>query len=144
MAKTYNIFISHSWSNPDTYEKLKILLDKEHDFDYVDYSIPRDDAVHSASDRDLHIAIYNKMLPCHIVLIMAGVYSTYSKWITKEIQIAIREFSSPKPLLAVMPWDNTKVSLAVALNATKIVNWNTESIVDAIRNIAVIKRGYIN
>jgi len=81
------------------------------------------------------------MLPCHIVLIMAGVYSTYSKWIIKEIQIAIREFSSPKPLLAVMPWDNTNVSLAVALNATKIVNWNTESIVDAIRDITLIKKG---
>lgn len=137
MAKTYNIFISHSWSYSDAYDKLKNLLNKRPYFSYIDYSIPKDDPVHVASDRELYEAIYNKMRPCHVVLIMAGVYSTYSKWITKEIRIAKKEFLSPKPIVAIKPWGNINVSSVVANNADRIVSWNTESIVGAIRDVAL-------
>jgi len=138
MAKTYNIFISHSWSYPDAYEKLTALLSKHPYFSYNDYSIPKDDPVHtSGTDRELYEAILNKMHPCHIVLVMAGVYSTYSKWINKEIQAAKEGFLQPKPIVAVKPWSQTNVSSVVAQNADAIVGWNTESIVDAIRDKAL-------
>ncbi len=137
MAKTYNIFISHSWSYSDAYDKLRSLLGERPYFSYVDYSIPKDDPVHVASDKELYEAIHNKMRPCHVVLIMAGVYSTYSKWITKEIRIAKKGFASPKPIVAIKPRGNVNVSSVVADNADVIVGWNTESIVEAIRTYAV-------
>lgn len=138
MAKTYNIFISHSWSYSDAYEKLTALLSKRPYFFYNDYSIPRDDPVHtSGTDEELYEAILNKMRPCHIVLIMAGVYSTYSRWIKKEIQAAKKGFLQPKPIVAVKPWGQTNVSSVVADNADAIVGWSTESIVDAIRDNAL-------
>ena len=136
--KTYNLFISHSWSYPDAYDGLKNLLDVRGYFSYLDYSIPRYDPVHtSGTDRELYEAISNRMRLCHAVLIMAGVYSSYSKWINKEIQVAKNGFSTPKPIIAVKPWAQTNVSSVVTINANAIVGWNTESIVGAIRRYAL-------
>ena len=135
---TYNLFISHSWSYSDAYDKLKNLLDSRPYFSYADFSIPKDDPVHtSGTDKELYEAILNKMRPCNVILIMAGVYSTYSKWINKEIQAAKKGFLNPKPIIAVKPWAQTNVSTIVAQNADVLVSWNTESIVEAIRQYAI-------
>jgi hypothetical protein len=64
---------------------------------------------------------------------MGGVYSTYSKWINKEILIANESFSIPKPIIGIKPWGQTNISTKVQENAVEIVGWNTESIVAAIR-----------
>jgi hypothetical protein len=73
------------------------------------------------------------MSSCHIVLVLAGVYSTYSTWIKKEIKIAQSEFTTPKPIIGIKPRAQTKVSSVVSDAAEEIVAWNTESIVSAIR-----------
>ena len=52
---------------------------------------------------------------------MAGVYSTYSKWINNEIEIAKEVYS--KPLVAVEPWASEKTSKIVKDNADEIVKW---------------------
>ncbi len=137
MNKTYNLFSSHSWSYSGDYYRLKNLLDKRPYFYYADYSIPIDDPVHTASDYELNKAIYNRMQYCHIIIITAGVYSTYSEWITKEIRIATEGFQNPKPILAIKPWGNVNISSVATENADCIVSWNTESIVRAIRDIAL-------
>jgi hypothetical protein len=67
---------------------------------------------------------------------MAGVYATHSKWINKEIDIAKRQFTTPKPIVAVKPWAQTNVSSVVRENANELVGWNTESVVAAIRRWA--------
>lgn len=64
------------------------------------------------------------------VLILAGVYATYSKWINIEIQLA-KEMN--KPIIAIEPWGSERTSLIVKNNANKIVRWNTSSIISAIR-----------
>lgn len=134
--KTYNLFISHSWTYTDAYEKLVNLLNKRQYFAFKNYSVPKDDPIHNArTDAQLRAAIRNQMIPCHVVLIMAGVYSTYSKWIGIEIEIAQRGFLTPKPIIAIKPWGNTNVSSVVSAAADKLVNWNTESIVAAIREL---------
>ena len=76
------------------------------------------------------------MMLCHVVLILGGVYATYSKWINKEIYLAEEGFSQPKPIIAVRPRGNKRVSLVVKDAADEIVSWNTESIVEAIRALA--------
>jgi hypothetical protein len=75
------------------------------------------------------------MSGCHVILIMGGVYSTYSKWIKKEIDIAENGFESPKPILAIKPWAQEKLSTVVANAADDVAGWNTESIVSKIRTL---------
>ena len=135
--KTYNLFISHSWTYGDAYEKLINLLTKRSYFSYRDYSVPKDDPLHtSGTDKALYAAIKKKVSPCSVILILAGVYATYSKWIDKEIQMAQTEFLYPKPILAIEPWGSEKTSVKVKNASNKIVRWNTESIVSGIRELA--------
>ncbi len=136
MAKTYNLFISHSWAYGDAYEKLVNLLDAAAYFSYRNYSVPKDDPIHDApNSQALYDAIKEQMSHANVILIMAGKYATYSTWIKKEIKIAKNEFISAKPILAVKPWANTQVSSIVQENADKLVGWNTSSIVQAIREL---------
>lgn len=134
---TYNIFISHSWAYSDAYVGLIRLLGNRSYFNYNDYSVPKDDPIHNCgTDAQLYQAIKQHMQPCHVIIIMAGVYSTYSKWIDKEIEIAKTGFSYPKPIIAVRPFAQTNISAKVSQNANTIVAWNTESIINAIRSYA--------
>lgn len=137
MAKTYRLFISHSWAYSDQYESLCDHLDDAPYFSYNNHSVPKDDPVHTdGTDADLAEAIKNHMEGCHVVLVLAGKYATYSKWIKEEIQIAQEEFYSPKPIIGIKPWGSTQVSSAVKDAADEIVNWNKDSIVSAIRGVS--------
>ena len=134
MANIHNLFISHSWTYSDAYTKLCQLLDARAYFFYKNFSIPKDNPIHTnGTDKELLQAITNKIQLCHVVLIMAGVYSSYSKWINKEVVVANNSFNTPKPIIGIKPWAQTNVSKIVQDNAVEIVNWNTESIVAAIR-----------
>ena len=91
--RTYNLFISHSWAHSDAYERLVNLLRTRPRFFFRDSSVPQNDPLHTnGTDRQLYNAIKNKISPSSVVLILAGVYATYSKWIDKEIYIAQEEF----------------------------------------------------
>lgn len=137
MAKTRNLFLSHSWTYCDQYERLIALLMNRPYFSFRDYSVPKDDPIHNApTSAALYRAIKNKIAPCHVVLVMAGKYATYSPWIQKEIHIAKQEFSSPKPVLGIRPWATTQVSSYVLANADQLVGWNTESVVSAIQRLS--------
>ena len=137
MANTYNLFISHSWTYTDAYEKLVSMLDSRLHFSYKNHSVPKDDPIHTrGSDKELFDAIKNKMSNCHVILIMGGVYSTYSKWINKEIDIAQGGFYYKKPILAIKPWAQKNLSSVVSKAADDISAWNTESIVNKIRSLA--------
>ena len=134
---TYNLFVSHSWRYSDHYDRLIDLLEERKYFAFKDYSVPPDDPVHDAdNDSQLRQAIRNHMTPCHVVLIMAGVYATYSKWINIEIKLAKNDFANAKPIIAIRPWGNERISEPVRLAADRIVGWNTESVVKAIRELA--------
>ena len=135
--RTFNLFISHSWGYSDSYTKLVALLRKRSYFEFKNYSVPRDDPIHNAgTDTQLREAIRRQMAPCSVVLILAGVYASYSKWIDEEIKLATSGFSYPKPIVAVEPWGSQKTSLRVKLAADRVVGWNTESVVSAIRELA--------
>lgn len=128
---TYNLFISHSWTYSDAYEELVNLLDSKPYFYYKNYSVPKDDPVHNANnDKQLRAAIENQMKHASCVLILAGVYATYSKWINIEIELA--EIMGKK-IIAIEPWGSQKTSSVVKNAADEIVKWNTDSIVKAIR-----------
>jgi hypothetical protein len=134
MSKKYNIFISHSWSYPEAYDGLIRLLTARSNFDFKDYSVPKDDPIHTAgTDKQLYEAIKRQIQPCHCVLIMSGVYASYSKWIQKEIEIASTEFG--KPIIAIDHWGALRASTQVTSVADRCVKWQTESIIAAIHEL---------
>lgn len=131
--KRYNLFISHSWAYERTYSSLVELLEKGN-INFHNYSVPVDDPIHTrGTDRELENAIRSKIRQSSCVLILAGVYSTYSKWIKKEIKIA-QELN--KPIIAIRPWSQERLSSIVQESADVIVAWNTNSIVTAIKENA--------
>lgn len=133
----YNLFISHSWTYSDSYNSLIKLLDNDPFFQYKNYSVPKDNPIHDAkNDVELYNAIKNQMQYASVVLVLAGVYSSYSRWIDKEIYIAKHEFMFPKNIIAIEPWGAERTSLNVKMNSDRIVRWNTSSIVNAIKELA--------
>ena len=135
--RDYHIFISHSWSHEDQYEKLIELLEDALYFSFKDYSVPRDDPIHDApTSQKLYEAIKGQMTSASVVLILAGVYASYSKWINKEIEIAKNEFETPKKILAIKPWGSQRTSEFVRKNADQIVGWNGQSIANAVKELA--------
>ena len=131
---TYNLFISHSWSYGKHYDTLVSHLDNRGYFRYKNYSVPQDSPIHNANnDRELYDAIKRQIAPSSVVLILAGVYSTYSKWIDKEIQIAKNEFTTPKRIIAIEPFGSERTSAFVKRHADIVVKMQTEKIIEAIR-----------
>lgn len=129
-----NLFISHSWRYSTDYSRLVDLLNNRTYFPFYDYSVPKDDPIEDCrTDAQLKVAITARMKPASVAIFLAGVYATHSKWIRRELEIA-REMD--KPILAIKPRGNERVSTLVAEAADETVNWNTESIVAAIRRLA--------
>jgi hypothetical protein len=138
--RSYNLFISHSWSYSENYKKLCNLLDKANYFEYKDYSIPKDDPliINAKTDasykKQLREKIKEKMNYASVVIILAGVYASYSDSINMEIEIS-KELG--KPILAIEPFASEKTSVKVKESASKIVAWSTSSVVSAIKELVV-------
>lgn len=133
-VKPYRLFISHSWNHSDDYDRLIRLLKERRYFSFKDYSIPRDDPIHKAgTDAQLRAAIRRQMAQCSVVLIPAGVYVAYSKWINIEIELAK---SASKPIVAILPRGRKKTSAQARQAADQIVGWNTDCVVNAIKELA--------
>ncbi len=108
----YRIFISHSWAYSSQYDKIESFLNQENVMFY-NYFVPKDDPIHTrGSDKQLKDAIEAKIKGCSCVIILAGVYATYSKWINIEIELA-QKYN--KPIIAVEPWGAERTSLVVKM-----------------------------
>ncbi|MGP1611394.1 TIR domain-containing protein [Porphyromonas gingivalis] len=130
----YRIFISHSWAYSEAYDKVEEFLRNE-GVSFYNHSVPKDDPVHTnGTDKELYDKIEAKVRGCSCVIILAGVYATYSKWINKEIEIA-KKYN--KPIIAVEPFASEKTSKVVRDAATVIVGWRASSIANAVRIYAL-------
>ncbi|MBR4793342.1 MAG: TIR domain-containing protein [Bacteroidaceae bacterium] len=129
----YRIFISHSWAYSSQYDKVEEFLLQE-GIRFYNHSVPKDDPVHSKTDRELRAAIDAKIKGCSCVIILAGVYATYSKWINIEIELA-KKYN--KPIIAVEYWGAERTSKVVKDAATTIVKWNAKSVAQAVRLYAI-------
>lgn len=136
--REYNIFISHSWQYSDAYNKLINLLDNSAYFSYKNYSVPKDDPLTIRNkiyyESELENKIEKQMRPCSVVLILAGVYSSFSESIDMEIKIANR---LSKPIIAIEPYGSQRTSFVVKNNAKKVVSWNSSSIINAIKELTL-------
>ncbi|MGR0481957.1 MAG: TIR domain-containing protein [Candidatus Electronema sp. V4] len=134
--RNYRLFISHSWAYVDAYDSLVLFFQEHPNFNWTDYSVPKNDPIHNANNQtELYNTIQKQISPVNCVIILAGVYSTYSKWINKEIEISKQVFN--KPIVAVEPWGSEKTSKIVKDNADVIVKWQSSSIVNAIRKYSI-------
>ena len=127
--RTFNWFISHPWQYSDQYKRLRRLLRRPRNFAFKDYSMPKDDPVHDgANDAQLRRATREQKKPCHVVLILAGIYAGCSKWINIETQVAKNGFQGPKSVVAIRHCGSVRIYGAVRDTADEITNSSTDSI----------------
>ncbi|WP_435099361.1 TIR domain-containing protein [Halarchaeum sp. P4] len=130
----YRLFVSHSWDYSDEYENLTDLLDEANHFEYTNYSVPEEDSIDADTDEELEEELREGQIkPASVFIALAGLYSSYSDWIGREIRIAEDE---NKPILGVEPWGSDSTSDYVERHADRMVGWNTDSIVEAIRDMS--------
>lgn len=130
----YRIFISHSWVYSEAYDKIEEFL-KAQGISFYNHSVPKDDPIHTnGTDKELYEKIDAKVRGCSCVIILAGVYASYSKWIDKEIEIA-KKYN--KPIIAVEPFGSERTSTVVKEAATVIVAWRASSVANAVKNYAL-------
>ena len=133
MAKTYNVFISHSWDHVDDLMNLRRLLENRGYFNVNFMETPPHAPINSTNAYYVKARIRENIKASDIVIGMAGVYASYSDWMRWELDTAIEE---KRPILGVIPWGQTNVSSVIQERANELDRWNTESIVDAIRRLA--------
>lgn len=141
IIRTFNIFISHAWKYGDSYDKLVALLDNASYFSYKNFSAPEDspltntDGTPVTNKSQITSAIENKIKLVNCVIVISGMYYNNREWMEKEIEIA-QKYN--KPIIAVKPWGNTLMPTDIQVVADTTVNWNTDSIVDAIKTYSYI------
>ena len=114
------------------------MLDMAPYFYYHNYSCPRQDPAVDPEERcsraQLAEELRAQIKPVNCVLVLSGMYVSYSDWIQKEIDIAA---GMGKPIVGVRPWGHERIPQVVANAAVEIVGWNTESIVGSIRRNSI-------
>ncbi|CQH57851.1 DUF1863 domain protein [Halobacterium hubeiense] len=130
----YALFISHSWDYDQEHARLVRLLEESDELDFRDYSVPKEEKFDTDTDEELEKVLREKQIKsASVVIVLAGMYSTYSDWIGKEVRIAEEE---GKPILGVKPWGNDRTSNYVEQHADEMVGWNTDSVVEGVRDLA--------
>jgi hypothetical protein len=131
MAKDYKIFICHSWANSADLEGLQNLLNKRGYFNVEFTEVTKDVPINSNNATYIKSQLKEKIVNSDIVLALAGVYASHSDWMIWEMDTAI---VNSIPIVGIIPRGQERISQEVYYRSKTDVNWNTESIVEAIRN----------
>lgn len=132
--RNYHILISHSWDYNSDYKTIKDWLDDAKFFTWTNYSVPLSKPLYVNSKRELKNKIRARIEMCSCVIILSGMYVSYSEWIDYEIDTAI-EFD--KPIIGIKPRRQERIPSKVSNNADVMVSWNSNSVVQAIRDYAL-------
>lgn len=128
---TYNLFVSHSWNASDEYERMIELLENKNRFSFENYSVPSEDPIES-SRLEYHLK-HKQIKPASVVVVLAGLYSSHSDMIQKEMTMAE---DLDKPILGVEPWGSDSTSRKVKRRADEVVGWNAKTVVDQIQSLS--------
>lgn len=136
--KEYHIFISHAWKYSEHYKKIVQWLNEaqaEGILKWKNYSVPEHDPLidpdTNVGKNKLKEMLKNQITPAVRVIILSGMYATYSEWITYEIDTAI---NYNKFIIGVKPWGQERVPEKVAMNADVMIGWNKNSLIEAVLN----------
>lgn len=125
--KQYKIFISHSWKYDESYQKVSEWIDNR--LIWGNMSIPSDKPKDAASKLALKQKIENNIMKSSGIIVLSGMYVSHSEWIRIEIEIA-RKYN--KPIIGIIPRGNERIP-SIVLDNAKMVKWNSQSLIDAIK-----------
>lgn len=135
---TYNIFISHAWKYSEHYTKVVQWLNEaqsEGKLIWKNYSVPSHDPLidpdTTIGKNKLKEELKGQISPASKVIILAGMYASYSDWIDFEIDTAV---NYEKYIIGVKPWGQERIPSKVSSNADTMVGWNKNSVINAILN----------
>lgn len=135
---TYNIFISHAWRYSEHYKKVVQWINEAQDegkLNWKNYSVPKHNPLLDPDDdndkQKLKNELDEQIRPVSLVIVLAGMYTTYSDWIDYEINTAV---SYDKYIIGVKPWGQERIPSVVSENSNVMVGWNKTSIINAILN----------
>ncbi len=130
--KTYDLFLSHVWRSGQNseYYRLVALLNGAPRFYWRNYSVPEHDPLGRQSDAQLRRALDRQIAPVNCFLVIAGMYVNHRQWIQEELDFAAQY---GKPVVAISPFGQQRIPVAVQTAAKVVVGWRTESIVAAVR-----------
>lgn len=133
MATNYKIFISHSWSHSSDLTSLQKLLNSRGYFNVEFTEASKDVPINSTNAAYIKARLKSKISSSDVVLALAGVYASHSEWMPWELDTAK---SLNVPIIGIIPSGQERISQEVYSRSVVDVKWNTESIVEAIRNHA--------
>lgn len=132
--RNYHILISHSWDYNSDYKTIKDWLDVAKYFTWTNYSVPLTNPLDVSSKKELKQKLRTRIEKCSCIIILSGMYVSYSEWIDYEIDTAIK---LGKPIIGVKPRGQERIPNRVSDNADVMVGWNSNSIVQAVRDYAL-------
>lgn len=132
--RDYHILISHSWDYSSDYQTIKNWLNEAKNFEWTDYSVPLTKPLDVNGKKELKEKLRNRISLCSCVIILSGMYVSYSEWIDYEIDTAIE---LGKPIIGVKSRGQERIPSKVSNNAVVMVGWNSNSVVQAVRDYAL-------
>lgn len=133
MAKVYSVFVSHSWDHSDDLINLHNLLNKREYFYHDSQEVTKDNPINSKNAIYIKRRLRELIRNSNILLALAGIYASHSEWMSWEIETA-KELGIP--IVGIIPRGQERISKVVSNNSIEDIHWNTESIIQAIRNYA--------
>ncbi|MCB8877589.1 TIR domain-containing protein [Acidisoma silvae] len=128
----YRLFVSHAWGYSERYLRAVQFLNNAPNLSWSNYSVPVDGAYPRMSNSALKDALRNQIRPVQCVVVVSGMYINHSDWIQFEMEYAK---SLGKPILGIRRWGAQRTPEQVISYADEMVNWNSASIVEAIRRL---------
>lgn len=136
-SRSRNLFISHAWLYSDRYDGVVRLLNNADNFQWKNHSVPQHDpAIDPNTDfgrNKLIQALRNQIQTTNCIIVVAGMYVNARYWIQKEIEIAK---GWNKPIVSIRRRGQQRTPQDLVDISDKTVNWNTSSLVSAIREVS--------
>ncbi len=133
--RTYRVFISHCWEYNADYHRLVDWMDDEALFKWKNLSVPADRALRE--DKKFESRLRKRLGDSDILLVIVGMEIAHRYWMKWEIKWArIRSI----PIVGVMPNGGRRVPRVVEEAGCPIVAWRRDSVMGAIRQLALDRR----
>ncbi len=130
MAKTYKLFISHSWDHDGVLQDLKNLLNSRGYFPVEYTQIEKTCPIESDNVGVIKSDITKQLKESDVVLAISGVYASHREWMQWEMD-KVKDLGLN--VIGVIPRGQEHVSHEVFNRSAVDVHWDVDSIVEAIR-----------
>ena len=139
MVRVHNIYVSHSWSVADTYDKLVRVLQSDPAFAFRLFGLAKADPIHATGVcYELRAAMRHPMSQCHLLVVQTGVYGQFGKWINEELELAGATFEFKRRVLAIDTFGPDSKPTPVQQRADRVVGWTKTGILTSLRELAAM------